>query len=67
MRNLKMGWNHKTEMTGWIFILIFPIIAGLMGIFVPFIHNYPILFWILTVFFLIMGFIIVVKRTGSKK
>ena len=62
-----MGWNHKTEIAGWIFILLFPIIAGLMGLFVPFIHNHPILFWILIVFLFIIGFIIVVKWTGRKK
>ena len=66
-----MGWNHKTESAGWLFLFAIPIIAMIVaiigGTLFPFIHNHPILFWVMVVVLFVIGFIFVCRRTGKKR
>jgi 4-hydroxybenzoate polyprenyltransferase len=61
-----MGWNYKSEKASWWLFFLFPMIPMICALFVPFIHQNPVLFYILFVVLFVVGFIIVWKRAGEK-
>lgn len=61
-----MGWNYKSEQAGWWLLFLFPVLPMIMSVFIVFVHNHPVLFWVLVVIIFIAGLIVACTRTAKK-